>query len=443
MTGQKVACECGSFIRVPDESAEDSVAEGESVTADLPEEGWYIHRDGESIGPKRLAELQDMARRGELEPKTKVYNADVGDWRAASSVPGLSEEFPPPAVESESTEAQGRRWYVRAGKEKYGPYTADRVREMVQKNQLRARSSIWNAELDDWVELRSVEPFSTIWGDEASQDPASEPETQLGPETKKDAQNASAPPASAVERAEAAQAEVPREEEKTPKRGLTQNIKELFGGGGSKGSQKKNNGKSAQIPSTVLTVEYVDDGEGIEAALAEIGNTLESLHKTTKQVQEFTSRLTKAMDQQNRRTNEAIELLRRRLDKLYRRMEQGGFGQSDSAAPPMPPMPEEEMTSDEEFGVPEEHAEDNAHQRAWQVAQVMASDLEAYHPDEVREGVMYGNLKEVLGEHIEEARETYEERTPERISEEVDYFDMALDQLKTITKRRIEEEEAS
>lgn len=437
MTGEKVACECGSFIQVPEQSAEEM---GEKTTekgaSELPEEGWFIHQGGQSVGPKSLEDLRDMARRGELEPKQNVYNPQEGNWRAASSVGALSSEFPPPAVEGGAGGEEDRRWYVRAGQEKYGPYTADRVREMVEKNQLRARSLIWHAELDDWVELHSIEPFSAIWAGEETEDTPEEEEQEAGPPPAPEAE-----PIPEEEKTRAEEEAKPAQEEAKPaRRGITQNIKGLFSSGKNKRSKGNAESTEAQIPSTVLTVEYVDDGEGMEAALGEIAQTLEALQKTTKQVQEFTSRLARAVDQQNRRTNEAIESLRRRMDKLYRHVERIGM-ETQASAHPVPPMPEEEpVETANPFGVPADYADDEAHQRAWQVARVMVGDLEAYHPEDVREGITYGNLREVLGEEIEEAWQTYRERIPQRVRQEVDYLDMALQELVARKTEEMEEE---
>jgi hypothetical protein len=430
MTGEKVSCECGSFIQVPDEGAGEVAEEtAGSGASDLPEDGWFIHQDGQSVGPRSVEELRDLARRGELKPNQNVYNPQEGNWRAASSVTALSSEFPPPAVQAEAGGEADRRWYVRAGKQKYGPYTADRVREMVEKNQLRARSLIWNAELDDWVELRSIEPFSAIWAGEDAEKAPKKEEQETGP-----------PPGGEGEPIPEEEKTRMQEGTKPERRGITQNIKGLFSSGKNKRSKGKDESRKAQIPSTVLTVEYVDDAEGMEAALGEIAQALETLQKTTKQVQGFTSRLARAVDQQNRRTNEAIESLRRRMDKLYRHVERIGM-ETQTSSPAVPPMPEEEPAEpSNEFGVPARYADDEAHQRAWQVARVMVGDLEAYHPEDVREGVTYGNLRDVLEEEIEEARQTYQERTPEGVRQEFDYFEMALEELVARKTEELEEE---
>lgn len=442
MIGKKVTCECGSVMQVSEDSGaevEEASPGAEEESSEAPEDGWYVQEGGDGVGPHPLTELRRMARDGTLGPDQNVYHTVLGAWQPASSVDALSSEFEAPAPEPGQTKTQESQWYVRAGGEKYGPYTSDRIRQMIDKNQLRPRSRIWSAELDEWVELRKVKPFSSIWGNDV------EEETELVDEKNSQAVPEE-PPAPPTEEATPQTGEnvVPdegvKEETATKEKtggSLTQNLKGLFRRGGQEGADRDKEAKVAQIPSTVLTVEYVDDSEGMDAALKEIQQSLKELEETTEQVQQYASRLARAVDQQNRSTNEAIESLRRRLDRLYRKMGSGA-AQKEDVHPP--PPPEGEELAEEGFGVPEEFSSDQSHQRAWQVAQVMASDLDAYHEEEVKEAVMYGNLEEILEEPIAEARETFEERTPENVRDEVDYFDMALNQLLAQKKREMEEE---
>ena len=73
----------------------------------------------------------------------------------------------------------------------------------------------------------------------------------------------------------------------------------------------------------------------------------------------------------------------------------------------------------------------------------MASDLEAYHCDSVREGVLYGNLLELLKDSIAEARRTYEQRVPARVAEGFDYLTLALEELTARKKKEMADEAAS
>jgi hypothetical protein len=86
-----------------------------------------------------------------------------------------------------------------------------------------------------------------------------------------------------------------------------------------------------------------------------------------------------------------------------------------------------------------EVADDPDHQNAWRIARVLAADLEAYHEEAVREGVLYGTFYSVLREPIDKARQTYEQRVSQDIVEDYDYFSKALDEL--IARKRVELEE--
>ena len=84
-------------------------------------------------------------------------------------------------------------------------------------------------------------------------------------------------------------------------------------------------------------------------------------------------------------------------------------------------------------------AEDRDHQNAWRIARVLAADLEAYHEDAVKEGVLYGTFYKLLREPIEKARATYEQRATPNIVENYDYFARAIDEL--IVRKRMELEQ--
>ena len=94
-------------------------------------------------------------------------------------------------------------------------------------------------------------------------------------------------------------------------------------------------------------------------------------------------------------------------------------------------------------GVEREHAEDAAHQQAWRIARVMASDLDAYYPEMVREGVVYGNFLELLKDPIEQARRTYQQRVPEELADAVDYLALALNELIATKRRELAEEDGA
>ncbi len=60
-------------------------------------ERWYFSCDGETFGPVTLAELQQLADEGTLEPGDLVWSAGMADWQPAFRVPAVRfPEMPPP-----------------------------------------------------------------------------------------------------------------------------------------------------------------------------------------------------------------------------------------------------------------------------------------------------------------------------------------------------------
>lgn len=450
MAGEKATCECGSAVPVSEESNEGDGADepaGSAPEGQLPRDGWYVDMDGESVGPRTLEELREEIRNGDMSFSQKVYHRTMDDWKSVSSLPGLaSSSMPPPEGASVGTEEEERQWYVRVGGSKYGPYNDKRVQRMLDKNQLRPDSQIWNSEVGQWESVREVEPFASTLSEATSSssganasdnEPVSSQEnSSSGEKVQKKEETTREEETTHNETTDRAKR---RNKEASSRTGLTTNLKGLF----QRGEKGKAESNGAQVPSTVLTVEYVDDTEGIETYLKDIVRALESLQDQTDQVQQYVSRLARAMNQQKQRNEKAMKALRRRLDRLYTQLENQPGPAAPAEESEEPPPPPEDMEEPEEYGVPEEYTNDDAHHRAWQVAEVMASDLEVYHEEELEEGVMYGNLEEILEEPIAEARETYSDRTPERVREEVDYFDMALNKLVARKKREMDQEEVS
>jgi uncharacterized coiled-coil protein SlyX len=200
---------------------------------------------------------------------------------------------------------------------------------------------------------------------------------------------------------------------------------------------------TAHIPATLLTVEYVDESEGMDAALRNMEQRLQRLEETMSQMQETQSQLITAVNQQAQDIGRMVDSVRRRIDKMYRRLTGGEISYHGAAGPETPEeQPEESQSTMLDLGSPTlapEVADDPDHQNAWRIARVLAADLEAYHEDDVREGVLYGTFHKLLREPLEKARATYEERVDEEIVENYDYFSKALDEL--IVRKRMELEE--
>jgi len=187
----------------------------------------------------------------------------------------------------------------------------------------------------------------------------------------------------------------------------------------------------ARVPATVLTVEYVDDSEGMDAELKAMNERLRKLEQQLEAIKESQGQMVSALNQQAADLVRNMESVARRVDKLYREI--AGLGEAEleegrdegtrlSAPPPLPP----------------DVADDPEHQNAWRIARVLVADLEAYHEQEVKEGIMYGTLFQILKEPIEQARRTYEERVSKEIAENYDYFSRALDELIARRKQALE-----
>ena len=214
-------------------------------------------------------------------------------------------------------------------------------------------------------------------------------------------------------------------------------VQRIFGQDATAGkSSAKPKGRSdvAQVPSTVLTVEYVDGSEGMEAAVRALDERLGRLEKLLRSMQESNVELVSAINLQAKEMTRFLESMNRRVDRVYGVVSGGAPAQGGAAAPPA-------GAEAAGFDVPAEFAEDQAHQQAWRVARVMAGDLDAYYPDQVREGVVYGNLFELLADPIQQARETFNERVPAKVSQKVDYLDLALKELIANKRRQLAEEE--
>jgi hypothetical protein len=205
----------------------------------------------------------------------------------------------------------------------------------------------------------------------------------------------------------------------------------------------------AHIPATVLTVEYVDDSEGMDAALRSMDERLARVGQQVGAMQETQTQLVAAVNQQARDIAKYIESIGRRVDRLYRR----ATGAEPAAARRVDlSAMEDEIEDAAEFldepaaltgsaGVAPEVADDPDHQNAWRIARVLAADLEAYHEDAVKEGVLYGSFYKLLKDPIEKARQTYQQRVSQELVQNYDYFSKALDELIARKRMELENEE--
>jgi len=215
-------------------------------------------------------------------------------------------------------------------------------------------------------------------------------------------------------------------------------VKKVFAGGegasSREGAEARKKGR-AHIPSTVMTVEYIDDSEGMDAALKALEGRIGKLEQVLSSLREAHGEMASAINQQIKEIQEFVVSITRRMDRLYKTI-------MDVAPEPEqpPPSPVEAPVEETEQGLPAQFADDADHQQAWRTARVLAADLDAYYPDRVREGVLYGNFHELLGEQIERARKTYEQRVPERVVREFDHFARAIEALIARKRQELEQE---
>jgi septal ring factor EnvC (AmiA/AmiB activator) len=177
-------------------------------------------------------------------------------------------------------------------------------------------------------------------------------------------------------------------------------------------------------------VEYVDAGESMDAALRALEERLGKLETHLKEIQDTTSQLVSVVNRQAKEIEQFIDSINRRVDRVYRVVSAGGALAPQAAG--------EEQQS---FEIPPQYAQDAGHQQAWRIARVIAADLDAYYGDKVREGVLYGNLADLLKDALEQARTTYEERVPAKVTADLDYFDLAIKELVARKRRQIQQED--
>ncbi len=87
----------------------------------------------------------------------------------------------------------------------------------------------------------------------------------------------------------------------------------------------------AHIPATVLTVEYVDDSEGMDAALKAINTQLQQLEQKITTMQETQVRMIAAITQQAKDLARAIDSMSRRIEGFYTRVGGAELGQESQS----------------------------------------------------------------------------------------------------------------
>lgn len=61
----------------------------------LPPDNWYVGGDGQQQGPLALAQLQQSISSGQIDPRSYVFHASLGQWMPIANVPQLASALPP------------------------------------------------------------------------------------------------------------------------------------------------------------------------------------------------------------------------------------------------------------------------------------------------------------------------------------------------------------
>lgn len=61
----------------------------------LPPDNWYVGGDGQQQGPFALAQLQQGISQGQIDPRSHVFHAALGQWMPIANVPQLASALPP------------------------------------------------------------------------------------------------------------------------------------------------------------------------------------------------------------------------------------------------------------------------------------------------------------------------------------------------------------
>lgn len=80
---------------------------------------WYISRKGQTIGPYRWEELQELARSGQIDPSDPVKSDQMSQWVTASDLPGFLPSSagaggaaPAGEVTRQAVTKQGNSWKI-------------------------------------------------------------------------------------------------------------------------------------------------------------------------------------------------------------------------------------------------------------------------------------------------------------------------------------------
>ena len=139
------------------------------VVDDGGEAWWYADVLQGKLGPFSFAELRKLIRAGSVRGESRVWNASMASWRAASAVEALARELGAgagdgAATATESAEVKAADWFFAAAgmesAEPAGPVDTATLRAFAASGGLSPETLVWSAALSDWTALRMVEELS-------------------------------------------------------------------------------------------------------------------------------------------------------------------------------------------------------------------------------------------------------------------------------------------
>jgi len=183
---------------------------------------------------------------------------------------------------------------------------------------------------------------------------------------------------------------------------------------------------SGNVPDKTIEmpVEYVDATSAMVAALAALEERVSWAEEMVSAVERSQARIASAARKRAEELRAFVSALDRRIDRIHEPVV-GVMAAAEEAMISPGPSDTEKLQE----GIPARFAGDPDHQSAWRMARMLIAGLEASHSDRIKEGILQGSFRELLGEQLAETRRNYEREVPERIREQFDYYSAALDAL--------------
>ena len=123
--------------------------------------GYYYYKNrGQVLGPFDLAQIQQRARRAQINSRSEV-STDGFSWQPAQSFPEIfSGNLAAPPVGAVTAVAaapeEAADWHYMRGGEQQGPVTKTMLKEMIGLGDLSQSDHVWKDGMSDWREIGQV-----------------------------------------------------------------------------------------------------------------------------------------------------------------------------------------------------------------------------------------------------------------------------------------------